>query len=479
MENKFSSKSSLTDEQLQKLKDEVADSLSRDRHALVCDFPFTGSLSMRMELVPVRDVRCPTACTDGNRIYFDISFYASLSKEERRFVLAHEIWHCVLLHLTRCQTRDHQLFNIATDMEVNYLLKTEGNNRTLVPPENLLFPPRELEGKCAEDIYEWLLKQQKKGKSGSSSKNDSKGGGGGESTGSGSKSKSKSGSGSGKLDGQFDKHIYDNDQEEDDQNSGNQPNGSGQPSENNSSGSSSSQQPSDQWGPIGFDKDFKPSISKDFNEKMREAVVGAAQTVQRTQGNLPAGIQAVLDKLLKPEIHWKELLSQFVTACFGDKRQWLPPNRRYVHAGSYFQSRRGEKIKIAIAVDTSGSCVQDLPKFFAELKSLVTEYGRYEIDRLDVDAEVQQHIKYSDDENPFEISNDKIEWNGGGGTSFVPAFEFLKENEIDPDCLVYLTDGYGDAPENPPPYPVLWVLTSDGNENFCSWGKKTHFKNNN
>ena len=34
---------------------------------------------------------------------------------------------------------------------------------------------------------------------------------------------------------------------------------------------------------------------------------------------------------------------------------------------------------------------------------------------------------------------------------------------------VLITDGCGPAPENPPPYPVLWILTGDG-EKPAPWG---------
>ena len=40
--------------------------LARDRQELLIKYPFTGSVLMRMELVPVRDDRLETACTDGN-----------------------------------------------------------------------------------------------------------------------------------------------------------------------------------------------------------------------------------------------------------------------------------------------------------------------------------------------------------------------------------------------------------------------------
>ena len=45
---------------------------------------------------------------------------------------------------------------------------------------------------------------------------------------------------------------------------------------------------------------------------------------------------------------------------------------------------------------------------------------------------------------------------GGGGTSFVPVFDTVKEMGLKPDCLIYLTDGMGTFPNESPPYPVLW-----------------------
>ena len=63
-----------------------------------------------------------------------------------------------------------------------------------------------------------------------------------------------------------------------------------------------------------------------------------------------------------------------------------------------------------------------------------------------------------------EIENIVFARKGGGGTSFVPVFDWVEdriaEGEDVPQCLIYLTDGYGDAPEVEPDYPVLWVCTS-------------------
>jgi len=38
----------------------------------------------------------------------------------------------------------------------------------------------------------------------------------------------------------------------------------------------------------------------------------------------------------------------------------------------------------------------------------------------------------------------------------------VEDHAIDPRCLVYLTDGYGDFPEEESvPYPVMWAINND------------------
>ena len=464
-------KGSLSEDQLAVIKKDIAESMSRDRHFLICAFPFTGSVAMRFELVPVRDKRCRTASTDGTSIFFDCDFYLKLDKDERVFVMAHEIWHCVMLHLARKQTRDINLFNIAADMEVNHLLSTatSSNKITFKPPERLLFPPKSLEGKSAEVIYEYLLKKAKQqlkkmkgnkaddtsaGNSSNSSDQDDETSGGQDNDESSNGSKKIKTNDSNGLTGQFDKHTYVNEDTESDESSAT----------------------TDQWGEVGYDDDYRPEVREDVAERIREATVSAAQQYEREHGTLPAGIKNILDKINKPEIAWTEVLAQFVSSCYNGKRRWLPPNRRHVYNDMYFQSRRNETINIIVAIDTSGSCIGDLPKFFGELTGLVDSFGSYTMHVIQCDAAVSKYDLY-DDNNPFDVTEtEKITWSGGGGTSFTPVFKYVEKEGLHADCLIYLTDSYGDAPEQPPHYPVLWILTKDADMNFCKWGRKIKFK---
>jgi len=460
-------KTTMTDEKLADLKKRVIDSLSLDRQKLLMRQPFTGGMLMRFDFVPVRDHRLGTASTDGSRIFFDIDFYKNLNDEERVFVLAHECWHCVYLHFARRMNRMADLWNIATDCEINYMLK----NEMFKTPSEVCFPPPSMEGKSAEEIYEYYLKEAKKNSK--QNKNGSPSGGSGSQSGGSSSNKNKkkddngSGSGNKKLSGQFDKHSSQNKDGSKDDNSGG--NGNGEKDEGIL--------PTDEWGEKGEDPDYNPMIDNDAAEKIREAVIAEAQIVERQQGKLPGCVQRVLDSLRQPEIPWQELLSQFVTSCLGDKRQWLPPLRRSVWSEIYQQSRRGQKINVVCTVDTSGSTMTDLPKFIAELVSLLKTFGRYEMTLIQCDAEVQD-VQIYDECNEFPLDNSEaIKWKGMGGSNLNPAFDEILKRGTEATMHLIFTDGYIYVPKkNPLGIPTMFILTKDGNENLCDWGTKLKFK---
>lgn len=246
-------------------------------------------------------------------------------------------------------------------------------------------------------------------------------------------------------DKQFDKHIY--------------------PS--TSSGEDDTIVVTDQWGEVGFDKDYAPLITKELADKIRERIVAVAQQIERTRGTIPEHLANIVRAALLPQIRWQEVLAQFVTSCYGGSRRWLPPNRRHISQGLYLQSSRKERLQAAVAIDTSGSTTADLPQFFSELTSLLNTFGDYELTVMQCDCEIQNVEKF-DAYNPFH----SIDWKayGHGGTDFRPPFVYVAEHsEIEPSCLIYITDGCGPAPDNPPPYPVLWILTGNG-EKPAPWG---------
>ena len=59
-----------------------------------------------------------------------------------------------------------------------------------------------------------------------------------------------------------------------------------------------------------------------------------------------------------------------------------------------------------------------------------------------------------------------IEIRGGGGTNFKPAFNWVEEQDSNPDLLMYFTDAEGVFPEAEPMYPVLWLVKGKENVPF-------------
>ena len=462
----------MIDSTVKMTKDQARHLLDKARHAVVMGFPFIGEISLRMGLIPTHDSKNPTSTSDGSKIYIDLDFLSKLRKEELSYVIGHEVWHNVLLHPARKQTRDPKLFDLACDMEVNWLLKQNNKEQVFRIPYNAPMPPREVQGESCEVIYDWLVKNCQMKPNDNQSNRQS-----GQQDSSGDKEEEKKDKSSNSdneqsnhdwecnansdvdhnlkqqpkksksLTGQFDTHRYtDKSEQEEDDGQGNK------------------------------DNDFRPQMSKSFCEEMREATISQLQKCALGQGTMPIGIESFVKKLEKPEIPWQEHLSQFITQIHTGKLEWTPPSRRHLYQDVYLQSHREKKIKIALAIDTSGSTYNILPNFFAEMESLMKSFDAYEITRIDCDAVVEKVVVYDHDSSPFSKNDSKgIDWNGGGGTSFVPPFEYVKEKNLDIDALVYLTDGWSDdVPQHAPQYPVLWVLPKDGSKDFCSWGKKVY-----
>ena len=424
---------------LESRKAKVAELLAQDRQKLLMKLPFTGGLTMRLDLVPVSDVRLETASTDGDRIFVDVDFYSKLAAAERLFVLAHEVWHCALLHFLRRQNRDRLLFNVAADLEIHFLLTDEGFEAPFVLPHD----PR-WKGLSAEEIYERLLKKDGFRMNGQTSEHIK-----------------------GLGDGQgFDRHLDSGAgagiENEGAGGAGNEGRASGaNEGAAGDAGGNEGRAASGANARKGFDPDYTPRIAAGAEERCRERLTSAVQQAERTRGTLPAGLKRIVEAVLRPEIGWKELLAQFVTSCYGGSRRWLPPARRHVWQGLYLQSRRSEKLRAVVAVDTSGSTSGDLPAFFSELNALLGTFGAYELTVIQCDAAVGA-VETFDDASPFD-PNRKWKTTGGGGTDFRPVFRYVDEHPgLDPALLIYFTDGRGAYPDRAPSYPVMWLLAKDG-----------------
>ncbi len=123
-----------------------------------------------------------------------------------------------------------------------------------------------------------------------------------------------------------------------------------------------------------------------------------------------------------------------------------------------------DRADIAIAIDTSGSCIEDGGKFLTDVINILKEceIGKQGIYVFECDAEICKETVIKNRDEIRGLNRNSL--SGGGGTSFIPVFdrigELKKEGKISRDFkgLIYFTDGYGEFPADQPDHKTYFVM---------------------
>ncbi len=372
-----------------------------------------------------------TACTDYLRVFFNQGFWDKLTPDERIFLVLHEILHIAYGHNIRMPSDESyaRLWNMAADYRINYDLVELG----LTMPKGGLYDAKYAimsteeifhdlksnpNSKQATAILLWVdLKPLTKE----------------------AKENADKGAGTGDADEDLKNGI----------------------------------------GILAIDaKDGTPLSAEDLQkleaqlEKMVvEANLSMEMTYGKDAGKVPAHLQRVLDKLLKPKVNWQQILKNFFWAVKPNYYSWSKRNRRRIHHG-YYPGQTGETLsRVDFAIDVSGSISKDMfTQFISELATVFMSCAPEKIGVYQFEAGI----------SGFEIVKNKdemlkIEFNGGGGTCVKEVFDKFR-TDIEPLGLVVLTDGYiFDLHElKKPSRPVIWVIWD--NPNFVPpFGQVVHF----
>jgi len=177
-------------------------------------------------------------------------------------------------------------------------------------------------------------------------------------------------------------------------------------------------------------------VSKDINQAIRQG--------QLMAGKLGGKQSRELGSLIEPKIDWREQLREFVssTAVGKDISTWQRVNRRWLQHDMYMPSTITETVgRIVVAIDTSGSIGGDeLSKFLSEVQGICINAKPEKVDLLYWDTDVAAHEVYTQEQLGTLTSSTKPA--GGGGTDVVCVSKYLKDNQIKPECVIVLTDGY-------------------------------------
>jgi predicted metal-dependent peptidase len=362
--------------------------------------------------------RCPTAATDGKDIFVNAEFVRSLSSPQVDGLLLHEVLHAALLHVPRRGTREPVLWNIAADVVVNGMIARQAGFEL---PANGIRDEK-LEHLSAEEIYELLLKDSK---AFLNSPNDL-------------------------LYEPLDKNYSDNSSARDKNYSVNSSARDG-----NSSDSSSARDKNYSVNSSAIDEARRAALESHWRNAMQQAL--AVARTSNSQGSVPPGMERELASVTLAQLDWRSYLWRYLVRTPTDFTGF---DRRFIGQRLYLEALEGESVKVYVAVDTSGSVgTEELQLFLSEVAGILSAYPHIKCKLYYVDAAVY---------GPYDLTTDSAipQPVGGGGTSFVPFFEKVEARHDTSlhsnGVCVYLTDGYGDFPPQPPNLPVLWVVTPGG-----------------
>ena len=425
------------------------------------DCVFLGNLSLRLKLVPATWM--PTAATDGKHFYYNPDFIDRLDLDECKFVVGHEVMHCVYEHMLRRGGRDPRLFNIAGDYVINYELK-ELNIGKFIAQEKMADPEllKLWKEKAKKEFDKWM--KESAGKPGILY--DKKYGGMATEQVYDILYQEEQENGQ-KQEGGFDSHMDEGDGDgepgdcgtcggtgidpNDDGSGDDEGEGDGGEHEHGDGHGHGAGKACPDCGGDGKDHSGKSGripISKEEWERMpddmKKAVMDAAKVAESAEGsagNIPGGVKRLIDEWTDSQMDWREYLNNVIQSQFKSDYTWQRQSRKSMSSGFYLPGMDNDDlVSVDIAIDTSGSMSNQMLKdILGEVRGIMEQFQDFKMRVWCFDTEAYEVHEYGMD-NVDEI--DEFGLQGFGGTMFECNWEMMRREEIVPDQLILCTDGY-------------------------------------
>lgn len=387
--------------------------LMRLRVKLMRDPRFYAIAGVMMSGKCVFSKEVPTAGTNGLDVLINEEFFAGLTNEVALFVLAHEYYHVMLMHMlnyTDLIEEDAKTANMAMDLVINNMLDDAAGPRAghFLEVWEHAFLDRQYAGLSTREVYHKLRQNKKQPKSAN--------GGQGKPMDEHRPAQGESGQGEGKG--------------------------------------------TDVTAPVGAP--LTPEQAKTVGREVDSAIRQATQMAGRTG----AKIDRAISGMLEVTVPWEEQLQEFVKqqAAGNDLATWRKLSRRWMARDIKMPSHYSEKLaRITIGVDTSGSIGDvQLRRALAEIKGACDVVTPEMVDVIYWDAEVAAHEIYEGD--AVQTLVDATKPKGGGGTRVRSMLDYMKARDIKPDCIIVFTDGYveSDWGGDGWPAPVMWCVSTKG-----------------
>jgi predicted metal-dependent peptidase len=429
---------------------------------LLKEFPFWGILGLTVVLVEIQDEnQLPTLATDGMHIFYNAAFTTSLTKGERVFAIAHELFHGLYDHAGDNSRFRHytgidmerliregdqekikdalikaKLWNFAADFIVNGGL-VEAHVGEFIKTIPILYDDEYL-GWAVEEVYEDLLKNPEKIPQSAQC-----------------------------LDQHIEVEVVSDEE-------------AAQAKKDGGNGS----------GKVVMGESEFYKLKKDWQEGMISAAAAQKEHEQREStaaGCIPSAIQRLIDDLAKPKVNWRAALRRAVQRIIHRRYSYKTPNKALFNRGITIPGFRDaiNKLDVCVFIDTSGSVGMDqLTAFISEFKGMMDAFPRYKVHVHCFDGAVcedsvmtlEKHAGGGWETVKKHVADFTRKIGGGGGTDFECNWDYLKEHKIKPRMIIMLTDGYPCGGWGDPRYAPTIFFMMGGRDITAPFGMSIHYE---
>lgn len=404
-----------------------------------------GVLMLGTREVSYDEQHVPTACTNGRDEWYGDKFMKTLNDPAFRFVVIHEVYHKIYRHTVTWRhlyDRRPRLANIACDYVINHQIwQSYGGDGWIEMPDGICYDER-FAGMDTAQVYNILDKEFPEKEPPHTPEGQPV-------------------PGTGKCESEKDSP-------------GNTPS-------NESGGNKASGDDTDDDLPTTHDhldwegaKEIPAEEQRELENQIDEALRQGAIAAGKSGSG---GSRNGFDELLKPQVDWREVLSEFIKLhCSGnDMQTWARPNRRFISTGFYLPSGISERVEeLAVHIDTSGSIgSREINMMLTEVVSVCDMVTPDKIRITYWDTSVLAVETYEMHELDTIMAQTQPE--GGGGTDVRCVPVYLKENGIRPQASIVLTDGYLWGGWGDWDHDVLWCVLDNENAK-PDVGKVVHIK---
>ena len=205
------------------------------------------------------------------------------------------------------------------------------------------------------------------------------------------------------------------------------------------------------------------TMSREEREALTKEVEQALRQGGLLAGKMGAKVPRDIEDLLTPKVNWREVMQEFVSAIAAgkDSASWRQYDRRWVSNGCYLPVSIAETVgKGVIAIDTSGSIgSREITEFATEVTSLCKSVMPEAVSVLWWDTNVHgvQEFAQGDYDNIARL----LKPMGGGGTHVSCVNDFIAKENMRPEFVLVLTDGYveDNIDWSEITCPTLWLVT--------------------